>query len=315
MRALLALLSIATATAACKCNVTYGPCREAASAHVIFIGTVESVTPTFLDTWNESQKASLALLNQEYQRAQGDRSAAAFARLRDAYLKIFPDLPPEHKNRLERATSGDQLTDLFYWILDHGKRVRFTVRTLYRNGDDDDDEDAGEALKTIEVWTPFGECGVSFQAGETYLVYADSDEESDVISTTACHRTRRLSEAGDDLAYLYFRKSTPKQSARIEALVTSDALYLKQRDREHYSTRIGAPVAGAIVEAADGLRRVRANVDEYGRAVFDGLSESEYTLTVFAPNYPAEKKILAGPQKVTLGARACANEALLAPAR
>ena len=36
----------------------------------------------------------------------------------------------------------------------------------------------------FEVWTPFGECGVSFQTGETYLVYASDDEEtSDSITT------------------------------------------------------------------------------------------------------------------------------------
>ena len=293
MRALPALFWIATAAAACKCDATYSPCREAASSNVIFIGTVESVAPTFLDTWNESQKSSLAMLNQEYQRVQGDRSAAAFARLRDAYLKVFPDLPAEHRKRLERATSSDQLADLFYWILDHGKRVRFTIGTLYRNGDDDDD-DQEKALKTIEVWTPFGDCGVSFQAGETYLVYAASDEESDVISTTACHRTRRLSEAGDDLSYLYFRKNSPKRSARLEVLITSDPLYLKQRDREQYSARIGAPVIGAIVEAGDGVHRLRAESSEYGRAVFDGLAEGLYTLSAFAPGYPAERRVLAG---------------------
>ena len=294
----------------CKCEATYGACREAATATVIFVGTVESVTPTFLDTWNESQKSALELLNQEYLRAQGDRSASAFARLRDAYLKIFPDLPPEHKQRLEHATSGDQLADLFYWILDHGKRVRFTVRTLYRNGDDDDD-DAGEAAKTMEVWTPFGDCGVSFQAGETYLVYADSDEESDVISTTSCHRTRRLSEAGDDLAYLHFLKNSPKQSARVEVFVTSDALTLKQRDHDRYSARIGAAVTGAIVEADGGVRRVRAESDEHGRAVFDGLADGEYTLTAYAPGYPAEKHVIAGPQKVTVAGRGCPIETML----
>jgi hypothetical protein len=312
MRALLALLSIATAFPACKCETTYGPCREAATANVIFIGTVESVTPTFLDIWNPSLKASLELLNQEYLRAQGDRSAAAFTRLRDAYLKIFPDLPPEHKKRLEAAVSGDQLADLFYWILDHGKRVRFTVRTIYRHGDDDDGDDTGEALKTIEVWTPFGECGVGFQAGETYLVYADSDEESDVISTTACHRTRRLSEAGDDLAYLYFLKNLPKQSARMEAFVTNDSLHMKQHDRDRYSTSIGGPVAGAMVEATGGSHPVRAETDERGRVVFDGLSEGPYTLTVYAPGYPVEKRVVAGPQKVAIDRRGCIMEILLA---
>src|SRR4051812_29720413 len=118
MRLWSALLFAATATAACKCESTLGACREAASSNVIFIGTVESIAPTFLDTWNESQKASLELLNREYDRAGGDRSPAAFARLRDAYLSIFPDLPPEHKRRLERAQTSEQLSQLFYWILD-----------------------------------------------------------------------------------------------------------------------------------------------------------------------------------------------------
>ncbi|HXA52977.1 MAG TPA: carboxypeptidase-like regulatory domain-containing protein [Candidatus Acidoferrum sp.] len=317
MRLWSALLFAATAAAACKCEATNGACREAATSNVIFIGTVESIAPTFLDTWNESQKSSLELLNREYQSAGADHSPAAFARLRDAYLKVFPDLPPEHKRRLERAASPEQLADLFYWILDHGKRVRFTVRVLYRNGDDDDDESDHDAAapRTLEIWTAFGECGVNFQAGETYLVYADSDEESDVVTTTACHRTRRLSEAGDDLAYLYFRKNQRKQSARLEVFVTGDVATLKQRDREHYSDRIAAPAQGATV-VVDGERRVRVPVDEYGRAVFDGLTPGDYQVSVFAPGYPQEQRVLAEPRKVTLDARGCGLEVLVtAPAR
>jgi hypothetical protein len=314
MRALLALISIATAGAACKCDARYSPCREAASANVVFIGTVESVTPTFLDTWNDSQKQSLALLNREFTEVRGDRSAASFARLRDAYLKIFPDLPPEHKKRFERATSNEQLSELFYWILDHGKRVRFSVRTLYRNGDDDDANDKDDkegALRTIEVWTPFGECGVAFQSGETYLVYADTDEESDITSTTQCHRTRRLSDAGDDLAFLYFLKDSPKHSARIEAFLTRDPQQLTVRDHDHYSDRIAAPVAGAVIEADDGVRKLRAETNDYGRAVFDGLAPGQYSVTAFSAGYPAEKHVIAGPQKLNLDARGCASDLLL----
>jgi hypothetical protein len=312
MRLWSALLFAATAAAACKCEATYGVCREAASSNVVFIGTVESIAPSFLDTWNESQKSSLELLNREYERAGGDRSPAAFARLRDAYLKVFPDLPPEHKRRLERAASSEQLADLFYWILDHGKRVRFTVRTLYRNGDDEDESDNdAPSPRTLEIWTAFGECGVNFQAGETYLVYADSDEESDVVTTTACHRTRRLSEAGEDLAYLYFRKNQRKQSARLEVFVTNDVAALKQRDRQHYSDRIAAPAQGATVVVEDGARRVRVAVDEYGRAVFDGLAPGDYRVSVFAPGYPQEQRVLVEPRKMSLDARGCGMEVLV----
>ena len=231
---------------------------------------------------------------------------------------LFGSQMPEHKLRLERATSPEQLADLFYWILDRGKRVRFTVRALYRNGDDEDgdqsDDDAA-APRTLEIWTPFGECGVNFQAGETYLVYADSDEESDVVTTTACHRTRRLSEAGDDLAYLYFQKNQRKQSARLEVFVTGDIVALKQFDREHYSDRITAPAHGATV-VVDGERRVRVPIDEYGRAVFDGLTPGDYHVSVFAPGYPQEQRVLVEPRKVTLDARGCGLEVLVTtPAR
>src|ERR1039458_5933879 len=110
--------------------------------------------------------------------------------------RFFPTCPP-----ITRNASPDHLAELFYWILDHGKRVRLRVKTVFR-GDlsDDDDDDDDTPAKTVEVWTAFGDCGINFQAGETYLVYADDDEESNIMTTGACTRTRRLSDAGDDLA-------------------------------------------------------------------------------------------------------------------
>ena len=51
------------------------------------------IEPAFLDSWNAAQRAALAGLNAEYARVQNDRSSASFAKLRDAYLKAFPDLP------------------------------------------------------------------------------------------------------------------------------------------------------------------------------------------------------------------------------
>lgn len=310
VRLLLAWTIAATASATCKCEATFGVCREFASSNVVFAGTVESIAPNFLDTWNESQKSSLELLNREYERAGGDHSAAAFGRLRDAYLRVFPDLPPEHKRRLERAATAEQLSELFYWILDHGKRVRFTVRTLYRNGDDAESDD-DDAPHMLEIWTAFGECGVNFTVGETYLVYADSDEESDVVTTTACHRTRRLSEAGDDLAYLFFRKNRPKQSARLEIFVTTSLDAAKQRERDRYSERIGAPAGGVLVLVEDGAHRLRAGTDEYGRAVFDGLVPGEFQVSVFGPGYPQEKHVMVPPNRVKVEARGCGTEVLV----
>ena len=214
-----------------------------------------------------------------------DRSPAAFAKLRDAYLKVFPDLPADHKKRLAAATSPDQLAELFYWILDHGKRVRLRVKTVFRGeiGDDDDDK---TPAKTVEVWTAFGDCGITFQTGETYLVYADDDEESNIMTTGACTRTRRLTDAGDDLAYLYFFKNYADSAGRVEGFVTGDLLFLRDLDLAHYTGRIGAPVA-AVVELKSGDRARYTETDDKGRFVFDGVAAGDFTVSAYAPGYPA----------------------------
>jgi hypothetical protein len=85
--------------------------------------------------------------------------------LRDAYLKVFPDLPADRKKRVAEATSPAELAELFYWILDHGKRVRLRVKTVFRGKFDDDDKDDDVPAKSVEVWTAFGDCGIAFQTG------------------------------------------------------------------------------------------------------------------------------------------------------
>ena len=293
---------------ACKCQLTLSACNEVAANDIVFVGTVEAIHPSFLDSWNAGQRSALDLLNQESARAQSDRSPAAFAKLRDAYLQVFPDLPADLKKRIAAATSPAELADLFYWILDHGKRVRLRVRTVFRGDDDDGDAPAA----TVEVWTAFGDCGVNFQTGETYLVYADDDEESNIMTTGACTRTRRLTDAGDDLAYLYFYKNFAENAGRLEGFVTSDLLFQRTLDTAHYSGRIAAPVPAVLeLRAADRGRFTEA--DAQGRFVFDGLPAGDFTLRAWAPGFPAETRLLAGPKPVHMDARTCATQVLVAP--
>ena len=296
---------------ACKCEMTLSVCNEVAATDIIFVGAVETIEPSFLDSWNAGQRAALDLLNQESARAQSDRSPAAFAKLRDAYLKVFPDLPADHKKRLAAATSPDQLAELFYWILDHGKRVRLRVKTVFRGeiGDDDDDK---TPAKTVEVWTAFGDCGITFQTGETYLVYADDDEESNIMTTGACTRTRRLTDAGDDLAYLYFFKNYADSAGRVEGFVTGDLLFLRDLDLAHYSGRIGAPVA-AVVELKSRDRDRYTETDDKGRFIFDGVAAGDLTVSAYSPGFPAQTRLLAGPKPVRMEKRACATQVLVAP--
>lgn len=303
------------AAVACKCQVTMSVCNEVAATELVFVGTVVAVEPHFLDSWNAGQRAALDLLNQESTQARSDRSPAAFAKLRDAYLKVFPDLPAGHKERLAAATSPDQLAELFYWILDHGKRVRLRVKTVFRGdlAEDDDDPDDGDTdANTVEVWTAFGDCGVNFQAGETYLVYADDDEETNTITTGSCTRTRRLTDAGEDLAYLYFYKNGAEKAGRLEGFVTADLLFLRELDPSHYSGRIGAPVA-AVVELKGGERARYTETDPNGRFLFDGLPAGDFSVSAYAPGFPAEARQLTAPKPVRMESQSCATQVLIAP--
>jgi hypothetical protein len=306
------------AALACQCQLTMSICNEVAAADIVFAGTVEAIEPSFLDSWNAGQRAALDLLNRESALAQSDRSPAVFAKLRDAYLTVFPDLPADRKKRLAAATSPDQLAELFYAILDHGKRVRLRVKTVFRGESGDDDAPA----KTVEVWTAFGDCGINFQTGETYLVYADDDEESNIITTGACTRTRRLTDAGDDLAYLYFYRNYADTAGRVEGFVTGDLLFMRDLDPSHYSGRIGAPVTAVVELKSAGLKsgepksadRPRyAESDDKGRFVFDGLPAGDFTVSAYAPGFPAETRLLAGPKAVRVEKRGCSSQVLVAP--
>jgi hypothetical protein len=234
-------------------------------------------------------------------------------------------LPEDQRSRLDGADSQESLVDLFYAVLGHDKRVRFRVSTVFRNGDDadDDDKDAGNGKaspkdaknddgdakdQVFDVWTPSGDCGFDFQAGETYLVYADSDEENPMMETDKCTRTRRLSDAGPDLAYLYFYKERRAASGRLEGFTTFDALYQgKQPDAD----KIDMPVPGLTVElkSASGVRYTRS--DPAGKFLFDGLEAGDYRLSGYAPGFPETVELVSGPKRFHIDAQGCSSQVLV----
>jgi hypothetical protein len=132
------------------------------------------------------------------------------------------------------------------------------------------------------------------------------------MSTGACTRTRRLTDAGDDLAYLYFFKNYADNAGRVEGFVTSDLLFLRDLDLAHYTGHIGAPVA-AVVELKSGDRARYTETDGKGRFVFDGVAAGDFTLNAYASGYPAQTRLLAGPKPVRMEKRACASQVLVAP--
>ena len=77
------------------------------------------------------------------------------------------------------------------------RRVTFAVKESFRGSRD----------KTIEVRTGMGggDCGIDFQRGRDYLVYAYRPPTTRSLYTGVCTRTSRVENAANDLAY--FRES------------------------------------------------------------------------------------------------------------
>jgi hypothetical protein len=300
MRRLLSvsLLLIPAPLPACECLLTLSACHEVAVADRVFIGTVESVAPSFLNRWNPSKSPSLLL----------SEPSASLGSLKDEYRKVFPDLPENYKRQLAAAKTSGDMAKLFYSIVAQGRRVRFKVKTTFRG----EKEDSGDE-ESLEVWTDAGDCGYDFQEGETYLVYADEDEETDRINTSVCYRNRRLSDAGDDLAYLFFYLNGGDESARLEGFVTSDEFYQRDLDKAHDPEKVKLPAPGVILELNSGQGRLYTQSDRDGRFIFDGLAGGEYSVSVFDAGYPEQVKLLARPARVQVEKKGCASQMLLVP--
>jgi hypothetical protein len=311
------LVSLAPPALACKCISALGPCNATAASDVVFIGTVESIEPLFLSRWNLSNQASIASLNEAYVAARQHPSNESIERLKNAYRQAFPGIAADQQARLQAAKTAAGVASLFYSGLGRGMRVQFKLKTLFKREDDDDDANAKKKPEadedTIEVWTPFGDCGYDFQAGETYLVYANYDEGSaDLLSTDVCTRTRRLSDAGDDLAYLYFYKDHPA-SSRVEGFATTDELYRLTYDRLHDPESMKSPVPGAVIKLQSERLTRFTEAGRNGRFVFDGLPEGDYKLSAYSASYPVDPDPLAGPQTFHVPAKSCSLQVLLLP--
>jgi hypothetical protein len=220
------------------------------------------------------------------------------------------DLPDYYKRQLAAAKTSADMARIFYSVVAQGRRVRFKVKTTFRGEKEKEDSDDEESM---EVWTDSGDCGYDFQVGETYLVYADEDEETGRNNTSVCYRNRRLSDAGDDLAYLFFYRNGGDESARLEGFATSDEFYLRDLDKAHDPEKVKLPAPGVILELKSGPNRRYTQSDRDGRFVFDGLAGGEYRVSVFDAGYPEHVKLLAGPTGVQVEKKGCASQILLVP--
>ena len=161
------LFLIPWAAFACDCQTSYRPCHELGVSDLVFVGSVESITPAFLNRWNLGNGSSLKALNELYTEAQDHPAETALNRLKEGYERMFPDLGPDTRHELEQAKTVAAVTAVFYTTLNRGIRVRFKVRTLYKH-EEDDDADKPEDEDSFDV-TPFNDCGLDFQPARPIL--------------------------------------------------------------------------------------------------------------------------------------------------
>lgn len=321
----------------CKCLATYPVCTEVSQTNLIFIGTVESIEPAFLDPWNAGRLSLIPI--DEIMRLRAEGSASSLARLKAIYLKLYPNMPEYYRKGLEDAQTHNELKKIFDSLSGEGRQARIRVKAVFRHADDDDDhkgvkdadkKDDDKAGKkkddddddddklvgtVVTVWTDAGDCGYDFQKGETYLVYADDDEETGQLATSICRRTTRLSDAGADLAYLYYYKNGGNESTRLEGFVTTEPAAKLQVDRDRYATSVDSPVPDAVIElrrGADELPRY-TRADTGGKFIFDGIGAGDYELTVFDDRYPRTVRQLGFSEHFHAAAKNCASKLLSVP--
>lgn len=137
--------------------------------------------------------------------------------------------------------------------------------------------------RDVEVRTGFGDsdCGYRFEKGKQYLVYASRWEKDQKLYTGICSRTRLLSEAEEDLAYL---RNLPRENSGGKILVDITKLTVPfDRDDGPFDL---APMPGLRVIATRDNKRLEGTTDEKGKYEFTGVSPGKYDVRVYFSDDP-----------------------------
>src|SRR4051812_24179279 len=107
--------------------IHFGVCDEARQSDIVFIGTVESVAPPFLDPFSRS-----TLPATEVNRLLADSTPAAFTKLKDVYLKMFTGMPESSRAVIERAATKTELQRAIEDVGSEGRVAHLRVATSFK---------------------------------------------------------------------------------------------------------------------------------------------------------------------------------------
>lgn len=102
----------------------------------------------------------------------------------------------------------------------------------------------GQTPSQIEITTSGGggpSCGLEFVTGQQYLVYAIKDLKTDMLVSTLCSRTKWLSTAHEDLAYLS-KGAKPTEVVHLES-----EFPMRQKSRSNYWWAGGVAIGALLL--------------------------------------------------------------------
>jgi len=121
-----------------------------------------------------------------------------------------------------------------------------------------------------------GDCGYGFKIGQRYLVYAHRDQKDQRLSTSICTRTRLLSEADDDFAFI---RSMPTSNANGLIFGTVGKRNHEWKEGEQWYK----PVADVELTIEGEAGRYTAQSDSAGKFRVENVLPGKYTVKIKLP--------------------------------
>jgi hypothetical protein len=145
-----------------------------------------------------------------------------------------PPEPPDQAVRDSAAVFSGKVVRVYGGKNAQEKTVELEVVRVWKG--------IGKPRVTLKTHSHSASCGFPFREGETYLVYSQKDGHGD-LTTSICSRTRRMSQASEDLEAL-----GPGKTLELPRREHNDTMMPPEKDRSE-AMLIGG---GVLVLAAVG---------------------------------------------------------------
>ncbi len=176
------------------------------------------------------------------------------------------------------------------------RHVRFAVSERF----------VGAKENFVEVTTGMGggDCGLDFERGRGYLVYAYRNQTTRELYTGVCTRTAYLENAAEDIAYLRSLAGNAPP-ARLYGIVTSSTrdLYMGRKATE--------PVVGVPIQLRSNGRDWKTTTDTEGAYDFPALPPGKFSMSADLPRHLGGGE----PRAVSLHDHGCSEQILIATER